>query len=151
MAKLNEIKAVIFDWVGTLYQFGGHGLFPISEKVLQELKKKYKLAVISRDVTSDIETRSRQINNVGHYFDFIVVDKIKTPEQFTECMQRLGVKPEDTLVVDDRVDRGIQIANNLGCKTAWVQKGIFADIRPSNETGQPTYKINSVGDLLKIL
>ena len=151
MAKTNGIEAVIFDWIGTLYQFGRHGLFPYSERVLQELQPRYKLAAISKAVSNNVQTRLRQMHEIGHYFGFILADTDKTQEQFIECMQRLGVRPENTLVVDDRADRGIQIANQLGCKTAWIQQGKYADITPDEETGEPTYRINSVEDLLTIL
>ena len=119
------IEAIIFDWVGTLYQFGGKGLFPYSERVLRELHPRYKLAVI--------------------------VDADKSPEQFIECMRRLNVRPENTLVVDDRIVRGIQIGNALGCKTALVRNGKYANKIPTKKKGKPTYKIKSVEDLLTIL
>lgn len=63
----------------------------------------------------------------------------------------MGVKPENTLVVDDRTVRGIQIGNHLGCQTAWIQSGQYSGETPNSETGEPTYRINSVEDLLKIL
>jgi len=151
MKKINGIEAIIFDWVGTLYQFGGKGLFPYSEKVLRELQAKYKLAVISKAVSNNVETRLKQMNAIGHYFEVIIANIEKNPEQFIECMQRLNIRPENTLIIDDRMDRGIQIGNKLRCKTAWIQQGEYANITPNEETGQPDYRINSVEDLLKIL
>lgn len=145
------IEAIIFDWVGTLYQFGGNGLFAYSERVLKELQPKYKLALISKAVSDNVETRIGQIKEVKEYFGFTLVDTDKTQEQFIECMKRLEVKPENTLVVDDRIDRGIQIGKQLGCMTALIQKGKYADITPNEDTGEPTYRINSVEDLLNIL
>ena len=147
----NKIEAIIFDWIGTLYQFGGKGLFPYSERVLKELKPKYKLAVISKAVSNNVENRMCQINEIKQYFKVIIADVDKTPEQFSECMRQLKVKPENTLVVDDRTVRGIQIGNQLGCQTAWIMQGKYSSEIPNEETGEPTYKINSIEDLLKIL
>ena len=65
-----KIKAIIFDWAGTLYE-KNKGLFPYSENVLQELKPKYKLAVISKAVSNSVEERLNQINGIKHYFNFI--------------------------------------------------------------------------------
>ena len=144
------IKAIIFDWVGTLYQFGGNGLFPYSERVLKELRPKYKLAVISKAVSDNVDNRLSQINAIKKYLDFIVADVNKTSEQFIACMKKLEVKPRET-VVDDRMDRGIQIGNQLGCITYWIKDGKYSDILPNEETGQPTKIINSVEDLLTIL
>lgn len=148
---MKKTEAIIFDWVGTLYQFRGKGLFPYSEKVLKELQSKYKLAVISKAVSANVENRLRQIDEIKKYFEVIIVDIDKTPEQFKLCMKKMGVKPENTLVVDDRTVRGIQIGNHLGCQTAWIQSGQYSGETPNSETGEPTYRINSVEDLLKIL
>lgn len=145
------IEAIIFDWIGTLSQFGGKGLFPYSERVLKELQPKYKLAVISKAVPDDVQTRLQQINKLKHYFEVIVADTDKTVEQYRNCIKGLEVKPENTLVIDDRAFRGIKIGNILGCKTAWIQTGRYANELPNEETGRPTYRINSVEDLLKIL
>src|SRR3990167_3808569 len=122
------IKAIIFDWVGTLYQFGGKGLFPYSEKVLKELEGKYKLAVISKAVSDNVENRLKQINEIKDYFEVIVADIDKTQTQYIECMKKLKVHPKNTLVVDDRADRGIEIGNKLGCKTAWIKNGEYSNI-----------------------
>jgi len=144
------IEAIIFDWIGTLYE-RGKGLFFYSERVLKELKPKYKLAVISKTVSDNIETRLKQINEIRHYFDIIIADTEKTAEQYIECIQKLKVKPKNTLVVDDRTNRGIQIGNRLGCQTAWIQEGEYAHETPNEETGEPTYRIKSIENLLEIL
>lgn len=144
------IEAIIFDWVGTLYE-RDKGLFPYSERVLKELKSKYKLALISKAVSNDVETRMKQIDEIKKYFDAVFVEYDKTPEQFISCIKMLGVKPKNTLVVDDRTVRGIKIGNQLGCITYWIQKGEYAGELPNEETGEPTKRIDSVEDLLKIL
>ena len=144
-----KIKAIIFDWAGILYE-KNKGLFSYSEDVLRELKPKYKLAVISKTVSNSVEERLKQIDGVKHYFDFIIADVDKTPEHYTKCMKKLNVKPEDTLVVDDRTLRGIQIGNKLGCKTAWIEKGEYSNEIPNEETENPHYTIKSIEDLLTI-
>ena len=144
------IEAIIFDWAGTLYK-KNKGLFPYSEKVLRNLSSKYKLAVISKAVFDNVETRLKQINEIGNYFDVIIADVDKTKEQYVECMKKMNVKPENTLIVDDRTLRGIQIGNKLGCQTYWIQNGEYSHEIPNKETGQPTKIIKSVEDLLKIL
>jgi len=145
------VEAVIFDWVGTLYHFGGKGLFPFSERVLETLKPRYKLAVISKADHDKIEERSRQIDEVKKYFEFIDVGADKTLIQFIRCMESLKVPSKKTLVVDDRTVRGIRLGNMLGCQTAWIQRGTYSNEIPNEKTGEPTYRINSVEDLLTIL
>jgi len=144
------IKAIIFDWVGTLYE-KNKGLFPYSEQVLRELRaKNYKLAVISKAVSDNTRNRLKQIGKIKKYLDVIIVDTDKTAEQYIECMKKLNVRPENVLIVDDRTIRGIKIGNQLGCKTYWVKNGEFANETPNEETGQPTKTIKSEEDLLKI-
>ena len=144
------IEAIIFDWVGTLYE-KNKGLFPYSEKVLRELKQKYKLAVISKAVSDSVDSRLNQINEIKKYFDVIIADVDKNDKQYIECMRKLNVKPENTLVVDDRTLRGIKIGNKLGCQTYWIKNGEYANETPNEETGQPTKIIKSIEDLLTSL
>ena len=146
-----NIDAIIFDWKGTLNQFGNRGLFDYSEEVLKTLSKKYKLAVISKAVPEEINERLEDVNRMKKYFDLVIVDTKKTSSQFSDCIKKLCVNPEDTLVVDDRMDRGIKIGNELGCKTAWIEEGKYSNIKPDKKTGEPTYKIKSVEGLLTIL
>ncbi len=147
---MEKIEAIIFDWAGTLYE-KNKGLFPYSEKVLKKLKSKYKLAVISKAVSDSIETRLKQINEIGNYFDIIIADIYKTPKQYLDCMKKLNVNPENTLIVDDRTLRGIKIGNKLGCQTFWIKNGEYSHETPNQETGKPTKTINSVEELLTIL
>lgn len=150
MKKQNKIDAIIFDWAGTLYE-KNKGLYPYSERVLNELHPKYKLAVISKAVSDSIETRLKQINKMEKYFDVIIADIDKTPEQFIYCMKKLKTKPENTLIVDDRILRGIKIGNKIGCQTYWIKNGEYSHETPNKKTGKPTKTINSAEDLLRIL
>lgn len=146
------IEGVIFDWVGTLSE-GSCKLFAYSERVLQECKSKgYKLGLISL-AGHGVEQRLDDFKKteVIKYFDSVKVNVNKTTKQFLECMQEMGTIPKTTLIVDDRTVRGIMIGNQLGCKTAWVKNGKYANETPTKETGEPTYIINSIEDLLDIL
>lgn len=144
-------KAIIFDWNGTLYE-KGIGVFSFSENVLQKLKPKYKLGLVSI-AKEGIEERWKNLRASGlmHYFDSVVVNTKKEKEEFLLCMKELGVKPEETIIADDRTVRGIKVGNELRCETFWIQKGPFAQELPNEETGEPTHKIDSVKVLLEYL
>ncbi len=144
------IKAIIFDFIGTLYDFDGNP-FPFSEKVLKELNPRYKLAVISKAKPESTQKRLRQIGELGDYFEKVVVDSVKTKGHYLDCINSLGVLPEETLIVDDRMIRGVEIGNKLGCQTYWIQNGKYAHETPNAETGEPTRTIKSVEDLLTLL
>ena len=146
-------KAVILDWMGTLYDKERDLLFSHSEQVVRELKSRgYATAVISL-CHGNIERRRNQIQRTGiqHYLDQIIVADEKSEEQFLKCISVLGSTAEDTSIIDDRTKRGIKIGNKLGCTTYWIRSGEYAHELPDSETGQPTRIIRSLMDILEHL
>jgi len=145
------IQGIIFDWIGTLYE-RNKGLFPYSVRVLQELKPKYRFGLVSF-ARNGIEARRKELEESGilHLFDSVIVDTTKTSEHYLRCMKEMGTTPKTTAIVDDRTIRGITAGNRLGCETFWIQQGEHTHEIPNEETGEPTYRINSIEDLLKIL
>ncbi len=145
------IQGIIFDWAGTLSQ-GSRNLFPHSERVLIELRKRgYKLGLVSLAGHGN-EKRWEDLRETGviKYFDSIKVESTKTAEIYLECIKELGLTTETTVIVDDRVLRGISIGKKLSCQTYWIQTGPYSHELPTKETGEPTKRINSVEDLLII-
>ena len=145
------MEGIIFDWMGTLYK-RNYGLFPYSEKVLQKLKLKYKLGLVSI-AKEGIEIRKKELENSGivYLFDSVIVDTSKNLKHYLRCMKEMGTEPKTTKIIDDRTLRGIKVGNQLGCQTFWIQKGEYAHEIPNKETGKPAYTINSIEDLLLIL
>lgn len=144
------IKAIIFDWTGTLYE-GHKGLFSFTTEVLDRLKSRFKLGIVSK--SKNIITRRRTIENssIKNYFDSILVVNKKTPKEFKQSMDELGVKPSDTMIVGDRASKDIKPGNELGCKTVWIQIGDRSYDAPTEETGEPDYRFDSIKELLNIL
>jgi len=128
------------------------GLFPFSEKVLQTLKQKYKLGLVSL-AKKGIEKRKQEIESteITPLFDSIIIDTTKTSQHYLKCMKEMRTTPETTIIVDDRTVRGIKVGNQLGCETYWIQKGEYAHELPNAKTGKPNHQINSVEDLIKLL
>lgn len=148
----NEVvDGIIFDWIGTLYE-RDKGAFEWSARVLEALRGDYKLGLVSL-AREDIERRRDEIDasGISHYFDSIIVDSNKNPAQYLKCMGEMKTLPSRIAIVDDRMKRGIKIGNLLGCRTYWIQQGEYAHELPDDETGEPTQRINSIEDLLRIL
>lgn len=143
--------AVIFDWIGTLYE-RDKGPYPYSETVLLALKGRYKLGLISIASRGE-DARRKEVETSGllKFFDAVIIGGAKTKESFLQCMEMMGANPQSTAIVDDRTIRGIKIGNDLGCKTFWIQKGDYSRELPNEDTGQPTFKIDSIEDLLRYL
>ena len=145
------IKGIIFDWVETLSE-GSRKPFSYSEKVLKELKPKYKLGLVSLAGHGNNERREDiKISGLKSYFCSVIIETIKNSEMYLRCMKEMGTIPKTTAIVDDRTVRGIKIGNELGCETFWVKRGPYENELPNEETGQPTHIIKSVEDLLTIL
>jgi FMN phosphatase YigB (HAD superfamily) len=139
-------KAIIFDWVGTLYE-RDVGLFPDVEIILRNLHSTHKLGLISK--RKNPAQGHEELNKLGlaNHFDSIIIATKKTQIEFKKCIKELGVFPEEILVVGDRTIREIRIGNILGCDTAWIKTGEHADEKPNRKTGLPTYIINSLKEL----
>jgi putative hydrolase of the HAD superfamily len=144
------LQAIIFDWVGTLYQ-RKTGLFPEVKEVLENLEKNYKLGLVSKGDKPLKRLEEIEQTGIANYFSSIVLAKRKTPKEFRKCLGELEINPENALVVGDRTRREIKIGNQLGCKTFWICKGEYSLEVPTEKTGQPTYTGSSIEDLLKLL
>src|SRR3989344_4989739 len=95
-------KAVIFDWIGTLYE-RDVGPFPKSKAVLEYFTKKgYILFLVS--LSKDKEKREKEIDSSGlkEFFKEIIIDNEKTEDQYRNCMNQANASPRETLIVDDR-------------------------------------------------
>ncbi len=140
-------KAIIFDWIGTLYE-REKGLFPDSRRVLDNLQGRYRLALVSK--RRDPEQGLEEVRNEGiaKYFNYILIARRKTLAEFKKCIRQLSLKPEEIIVVGDRTIREIRIGNQLGCITYWINKGEHAEELPTRKTGQPDSTISSISDLL---
>lgn len=68
---------------------------------------------------------------------------------FEFAMQRLGVTPDETLVVGDRLDTDILGGVNAGCKTALVLTGISTHMEAQSYEVKPDLIIPALEDLLK--
>lgn len=143
-------QAIIFDWIGTLVD-RNNGPYSWSKEVLSTLSPKYRLGLISK--RSDPEKGRMELEKFGlsEYFDSVVIARRKTIAEFIKCMNQLDVSHAGTHVVGDRTIREIRIGNQIGCTTYWIQRGEHSHELPNRRTGEPSYRINSVKDLLEIL
>jgi len=96
------------------------------KKTLKQLKKKYKLALVSDAPTLNAWLRLCYMG-LEDYFDIIIGfddTKRKKPSTlpFKKAIKQLKVKAKDCLMVGDS-DRDIKGANKLGMKTAWAKYG----------------------------
>ena len=87
---------------------------------IKAVKNHYKLAIISND-SSRWSKYLREKFNLNQYFDVISISgdlKIQKPDEriFQLTIEKLAVKPEDCLYIDDR-EGNLEAAGKLGMKT----------------------------------
>ena len=158
-----NIKAIIFDWGGTLVDDHMTEELPESEQVLDYCRGKgYRMAVAS--LTKYLERRKAQFltTPLNKFFEAMLGAEINKGEEsdinldkknkmFDQIVQHFGLPRNEILIVDDRAFRGVKYGNKNGHPTVWIQKGKYANELPNAETGQPTYTIHDLKELKDIL
>jgi FMN phosphatase YigB (HAD superfamily) len=146
-------KLIVFDWGRTLYDPETEKLFPDTIEVLERLSQKYTLAIVALATAGEKKIKERlQIikeNNLEQYFTSILFDVKDKDIMYVKTLKDLKFKPKEVIIVDDRIIRGIKWGNKNGAPTIWFQNGKFKDELPNEYTGEPTYTIHSLSDILK--
>lgn len=141
--------AEIPRWYGELEK-----LYPDTKMILEALSKKYKLGVIANQ---SLGTKERLDNwNIGKYFDVVVASAEAgwaKPDLkiFNLALEQAGCKPNDAVMIGDRLDNDIVPAKQIGMKTVWVRQGFAKYQIICNESEQPDFIIDSISDILDIL
>ncbi len=127
-------------------------LYPGTKQVLSGLKRRrINIAVVSNGATEWVE---RQIGRFGlnKYFDFVVVsDQIGKEKSslvpFRIALKKLGVKPDECLMVGDRIDEDMH-AKKLGMWTCHATYGSEVSVGPKMK---PDFRIKNLRELSKII
>ena len=141
--------AEIPRWYGELEK-----LYPDTKMILEILSKKYKLGVIANQVAG---TKDRLDNwGIGKYFDVVVASAeagCAKPDLkiFNLALEQAGCKPNDAVMIGDRLDNDIVPAKQIGMKTVWVRQGFAKYQIICNESEQPDFIIDSISNILDIL
>lgn len=147
-----KIKAVIFDFGYTIYDPEENKLLPNVVKTLKGLHNKgLKLAIMSR--TTDPKKRIQQIKDLGldRYFDFIDAIEKGGVKEFTPILDRFGFKPDEFLVVGDRITSEIIQGNKLGMNTVRFLYGPEKDLDPTKDEEKPDYTISNLKEVIGLI
>lgn len=103
-----------------------HVVFPETMSVLGELKKHYKLALITNGAI-DIQRDKIHGSNLADFFDPIIISGEvgfgkPNPKLFQMALERLAVTPDQTVMIGDSLSRDIGGARAMGIRTIWVNR-----------------------------
>ena len=129
-------------------------LYPDTKELLQRLSQKYKIGIIANQ---DFGTEQRLTDfNVHQYINLVIAsaeEGVAKPDLriFQIALARADCKPEEAIMVGDRIDNDIIPANKIGMTTVWIKHGFggYAELKEIEE--HPDYTINNLNDLLNLL
>lgn len=103
-----------------------HVVFPESRRVLEELKKDYRLALITNGAT-DIQRDKIHGSNLADFFDTVIISGEvgfgkPNPKLFQMALDRLAVTPSESVMIGDSLRRDIGGARDVGIQTIWVNR-----------------------------
>jgi HAD superfamily hydrolase (TIGR01509 family) len=123
-----------------------------AKSVLRKLHGRYKLGIVSNFAIPECVERLLEKQGLTKFFDIVIVSgavnrRKPHPEIYQKALQKLGVKPEETVFVGDTVDADIQGAKALGMKTVYLERRRQEEA----ETACPDQTIKSLSDLTKAI
>ena len=127
--------------------------YPNTVKTLLELRKNYKLAVVT-DAPSFMAWMRLVSMKLGDFFDVVItkgdVKKQKdTLTPFRSALKKLEMKAEDVIMVGDRVSRDVKTPQKIGIKTVYARYG---DKKPLPKgTSGAEFELQDISELTKVL
>lgn len=141
---------IIFDWGGTLWDQQAGRLYPETFTTVSILALRHRLHLVSLISSVPCAERLAQIESTGlagHFSSIRVVAEDKDAA-FESSLGHCA--PSDVAIIDDHVFRGIRWGNRHGTATIWLRQGLRRDVTPTSTTGQPTFIINKIAELLRL-
>ena len=123
-------------------------LYPDTEKVLKCLfERGYKLGIIANQSLGS-EKRLEEWG-IRKYFNVVIAsaeEGVAKPDReiFLRALNRADCKPENAVMVGDRLDNDIVPANEIGMKTVWIKQGLGGYSTPRALFEIPDYTVNDV-------
>jgi len=130
-------------------------LRPHTKTILSFLKNKYKLAIISNGSIDGIN-RVIDMFDLRKYFDLIIISEEIGKEKSTTipikvALDKLGLKPDEVIMIGDRIDEDVLGAKKLGMISIHHNYGLWKDVNYSGEDVKPDFIINKLSELRDII
>ncbi len=128
-------------------------LYPDTKELLQRLSQKYKIGIIANQ---DFGTEQRLTDfNVHQYINLVIAsaeEGVAKPDLriFQIALARADCKPEEAIMVGDRLDNDIIPANKIGMTTVWIKQGFGSYAEPKTVEEQPNYIVNNLAEITEV-
>lgn len=151
-ADLETIK--FFELTKTPWHKEDERLFPDTIGCLEKLHRDYKIGIIANQSLGSRERLKKF--GILKYIDVVVAsaeEGVAKPDKriFEIALERAGCKPEEAVMVGDRLDNDIVPANEIGMFTIWIKQGNWKDACPRYEEEQPDMMVRNLHELYEII
>ncbi len=129
-------------------------VYPEAENCLSELSKHYKIGIIANQELGS-EQRLEKLGLLK-YIDLVVAsaeEGVAKPDLriFQIALERSNCKPEEAVMVGDRLDNDIIPANKIGMTTVWIKQGFGGLAEPHMIAETPNYIIDKLTDIYQLI
>lgn len=129
-------------------------VYPKAEDCLREISKRYKIGIIANQNPGSKE----RLERIGllKYIDLVIAsaeEGVAKPDLriFQIALAHAKCKPEEAVMVGDRIDNDIIPANKIGITTVWIRQGFGGLAQPQAAVETPDYIINNLNELFEII
>ncbi len=130
--------------------FDDEVLYSDTEECLKRLSKNYKIGVIANQ---SLGTVSRLENfGIKKYIDLVIAsaeEGVAKPDKriFELALERAGCRPEQAVMIGDRIDNDIIPAKEIGMHTIWVKQGFWKYWNITCEEEKAEYTVNHLTEI----
>ena len=128
-------------------------MYEEAPKVLKALSKKYELGVIA----NQLDGLKERLESFGilQYFKYIISSwdvKVMKPDIriFEHALKVANCKPQDAVMIGDRIDNDTAPAQSLGMKGVWIKQGFGKLQTTLAMENPPDYEVDNLIELLRI-
>lgn len=128
--------------------------YPEAADCLRRLHERYGVGVIANQVPGC----ALRLEKMGllPYIELVVAsaeEEVSKPDLriFRIALDRAGCRPDEALMVGDRIDNDIRPARALGMGTVWIRRGLGSLAGPKGPEEQPDRTVSSLRELADLL
>ena len=129
-------------------------VYPEAKDCLRSISKRYKIGVIANQNPGSKE----RLERIGllKYIDLVIAsaeEGVAKPDLrlFQIALERANCKPEEAVMVGDRIDNDIIPANKIGMKTVWIRQGFGKYYKPNSAEDEPDWTVNTLNEIIDLL
>lgn len=159
LEKVLGRKNVPFQKIRDVIIFESHIIPDENIKIIKEIKKEYKVGLITNFVHEWIKEVFK-VEGIDNLFDIVIVSSkigVRKPnaEIFYIALKQFSIRPDETVFVSDDFSSDLICAKGCGIKTIWLDKGIKDEWKKKEREivrlFQPDATVKNLGGIIPII